>query len=191
MEAPTTFLARIAPQSAAAWQALGGETFPGEVEVETSNRVYRFCDGIFVSRGSRGATEADEDDGGMSNMRLVGFLADEGGLWSLSPRWRPGAHAVMWRPFDDDGPSPSTAAPFAPVEPPSFLLTSPVLSCQGGEPRPVRLTPPRPKTATSEESSSGVRPRFLTRPPVFARPAPPSMTRVHSSDPLPPPESFR
>src|SRR5438105_9883336 len=99
--APHAWLARLAPQSAAAWHALGGHAFPGESSVETTNGVYRFKNGVFLSRARRPARSFDAPKE-LRGVRLVGFLADEGGFWSLSPRFREGAHAVLWKPGECD-----------------------------------------------------------------------------------------
>ncbi len=87
-------------------------------------------------------------------MRLVGFLADEGGFWSLSPRWRQGSHAVLWKPDEHD--------------PPSFVLTSASVGFAIEE-----LGEPAPR--------SGVQTRRIARPPSIREPEPPSMTRVHQA----------
>jgi hypothetical protein len=160
-ESPTVWLARIAPQSAAAWHALGGRAFPGETSLETSNGLYRFMNGVFVSRARRPHRSFDAPKE-MRGMRLIGFLADEGGFWSLSPRFRPGAHAVLWKPsVDADG-----------TDPKSFVLTSPLVSLAAEEPEPQPWTTPR-----RGMSRSGVQAR-IARPPSFREPDPPSMTRL-------------
>jgi hypothetical protein len=148
-ENPATWLARQAPKSAAAWHALAGRTFRGEASVETTNGVYRFRNGVFVSRLKKPlrSFEAPKE---MLGLRLIGFLAAEVGSFSLSPRWRHGTHCVLWRPGTGD--------------PKSFMLTSPCLSYA---------------TDASESSHSGVQARRLVRPPSIREPEPPSMTRLH------------
>ena len=109
LDSPRSFLATLAPQSAAAWHALGARLFPNELSIQTDNSTYRFKNGVFVSRAQKPARSFDCPKE-MRGLRLVGFLHDEGGLWSLSPRWRFGSHAALWRP------GPTDAA--------SFILTS-------------------------------------------------------------------
>lgn len=167
---PSAFLAQIAARSAATWQAASGRMFQGEATVETGNRVYRFRDGVFVSR-TAGPDRSLEAPSAMIGMRLIGFLADEGGLWSLTTRWRPGSHAVMWRP------SPPGEA----IDPKSFLLTSATVSFSVEELDPK----PQPWVGPKQGSQSGVRARRPARPPSIVRPSPPSMTRLHAGPPLP------
>jgi hypothetical protein len=100
-EAAERALVRLARQSAATWVKVRGEAFLGETTIATDNTIYRFKDGVFSARARGGSAgpggPAWESPANMQGLELVGFLADEGGLWSLSPRWRPGALAVMWR----------------------------------------------------------------------------------------------
>ena len=157
---PQAWLARLAPQSAAAWLALGARSFRGETSLETSNGVYRFRRGVFVSRARRPARSFDAPKE-MRGMRLIGFLADDGGAWSLSPRWRRGAHAVLWKPApgaSGDGCDPS-----------SFIVTSPCVSVTTED--------------EDEEAapSSGVQTRIGARPPSIRELEPPSMTRLHAA----------
>ena len=108
--APETFLAKLAPMAAGGWHALGAQIFPGELSLATTNTVYRFKNGVFQGRARKNA-RTFECPKAMRALRLIGFLHDEGGLWSLSPRWSEGAHAVLWQPGETDEQS--------------FLLTSP------------------------------------------------------------------
>ena len=156
-ENPATWLAKIAPQSAAAWHALGGRAFPGEISLETSNGLYRFRNGVFQSRARRPLRSFDAPKE-MRGMRLIGFLADEGGFWSLSPRWREGSHAVLWKPGDA-------------VDPKSFMLTSPTIS--------IAIEDPQPEPWMHKTGRSGVHTRRIARPPSIREPEPPSMTRLH------------
>lgn len=178
MELASTFLARLAPSSAAAWHVLGTHVFAGEVRLVTENRIYLFRDGVFARRWAVKSADGEpharltqeqeqehDDADPMTSMRLVGFLAAEGALWSLSASFRPGAHAVMWRPSD----APDAALPS------SFLLTSAVTSIT----LPERPAPPSQRRA----SISGIRARVMQRPPRIQRPAPPSMTRLYPSLP--------
>jgi len=164
MDAAQNFLAQLAERSAATWHALGARTFPGTTTVETANRVYSFRDGVFVSRAAK-PTRSSEAPRAMRGLRLIGFLADEGGFWSLSPRWRAGAHAVLWKP-------PASADER--IDPKSFILTSPTSACSTEDPRP------EPWVAARAASESGVRIRHIARPPSIVRPAPASMTRIHA-----------
>ena len=160
MGSRTALLVKLARQSAAAWHALGARAFPGEAHVTTAHRIYRFHDGLFAGRGPRPAGPLETPEA-MRDVRLIGFLAEEGGLFSLSPRWALGSCAVLWKP--------------GAFEERSFVSTSPTVAFTRTEPQPVPWAdvPPPP-------SSSVVRKR-LTRPPLISRPAPPSMTRLHAA----------
>lgn len=123
--APESFLATLAPMAAGGWHALGAQIFPGELSLATTNTVYRFKNGVFQGRARKNA-RTFECPKTMRALRLIGFLHDEGGLWSLSPRWREGAHAVLWQPGETDEQS--------------FLLTSPTreLTLEERAPRAAR-----------------------------------------------------
>lgn len=172
LDGPHTLLAKLAPMSAAAWHALGAQAFPGELSVATDNSVYRLRNGIFLGRAKRGARSFDYPLA-MRGTRLVGFAFDEGGLWSLSPRWRLGSHAVLWKP---DAP-----------EEQAFVLTSPTVELTCDEPEPKPADPgPKPSpwvTAGPPPSRSGIALRRLARPPSIRQPAMTSMTRLHSAVP--------
>lgn len=173
LDAPTSFLAKIAARSAATWHALGAQSFPGELSLATGNSVYRFKNGVFLSRAKK-AARSFECPKAMRAMRLIGFLKDENGMWSLSPRWREGAHAVLWKPGSTDAAS--------------FILTSAVASFTIEEPDPKPLRPepsPSPWTSRKAPTQSGVMIRHTARPPSFRRPLPPSMTRIHLAPALP------
>ena len=147
-------LIKLAKQTAATWQRVRGEAFLGDTTVETANTLYHFKDGVFAGRAPKpaaGQTPAWESPPNMKGVELIGFLADEGGLWSLSPRWRPGALAVI---TTNDR---------------AFTLTSPTLSCTIERPsRPLRKTPRRSDVFAVPGAV----------PPTVRRPAPPSMTRL-------------
>jgi hypothetical protein len=119
---PASFLAKLAPMSAGGWHALGAQIYPGELSVATDNSVYRFKGGVFLGRARKNARTFDVPKE-MRGLRLVGFLHDEGGLWSLSPRWREGAHAVLWKPSE--------------TEEQAFLLTSRTREFTIDEPAPA------------------------------------------------------
>lgn len=157
-EPVTAYLVKLAMRSAAAWHALGPRVFPGELSVETANSTYRFKDGVFLGRVRRPARWFDAPRA-MRGLRLVGFLADEGGLYSLSPRWRAGAHAVLWKPGET-------------TDERAFTLTSPVVDVAAEEPEP-KPTPWVDRPPPSE-------------PPSFRRLSPPSMTRLHLAAAAPP-----
>jgi hypothetical protein len=121
-------LIKIAKQSAATWQSVRAESFPGDTVVETANTLYRFKDGVFSGRARKpapGELTAWESPRSMSGVELIGFLAYEGGLWSLSPRWRPGALAVIT------------------TNEKAFTLTSPTLACT------IQSPPPEPPATRS------------------------------------------
>jgi hypothetical protein len=148
-------LIKLAQQTAATWQRVRGEAFLGDTTIETGNTLYRFKDGVFAGRAPRpakGTSPVWESPSNMRGVELIGFLADEGGLWSLSPRWRSSALAVIT------------------TNERAFTLTSPTLACTIERPEP----PLRP---TPERSDVFVLPS--SRPPAVRRPAPPSMTRLH------------
>lgn len=177
-DAPLRFLSQLAPDSANAWHTLGGSAFPGELSIDTGNSVYRFHNGVFTSRAKRPERFFDAPKA-MRGTRLIGFLHedDEGDLWSLSPCWRPGAHAVLWRVGGTDAAS--------------FILTSPTRSFALEEPEP-KPSPapshgpnPEPWVARRSPSHSGVLQRRIARPPSFRMPLPPSMTRLHPADSVP------
>ena len=152
-EAAEKALIKLARQSAATWRCVRGEAFLGHTTIETANTLYRFQDGVFSGRAPKVASTmpAWESPPNMKGVELIGFLADEGGLWSLSPRWRPGALAVITT--NDQ----------------AFTLTSPTLSCTIERPsRPLRKTPRRSDVFAVPGSA----------PPTVRRPAPPSMTRL-------------
>ena len=104
-------LLKLARQSAATWRHMRGEAFLGDTTFETANTTYRFKDGVFSGRARRAVDASFESPPKMRGVELIGFLANEGGLWSLSPRWRPGALAVITT--NDQ----------------ALCLTSPTLSC--------------------------------------------------------------
>jgi hypothetical protein len=158
---PHTFLAELAPMAAGGWQALGAQIYPGELSVATDNGVYRFKNGVFQSRAKNDA-RSFECPKAMRGLRLIGFLFDEGGMWSLSPRWQAGAHAILWKEGETDAQS--------------FVLTSPTKDFTLDEPDP-KPTP----WATRAPSQSGIMLRPTARPPSIRRPLPASMTRIHLS----------
>jgi hypothetical protein len=170
LDSPRTFLAKLAPMSAAGWHALGALTFPGEVSIATDNSVYRLNDGVFLGRVQKGGRTFDCPSA-MRSTRLVGFLHDEGGLWSLSPRWRPGSHAVLWKP--------------GAIDEESFVLTSPIveLTREEPEPRPSPTGPEPSPWATQGRALSGVRLRRIA-PPSLRQPAAASTTRIHCAAPV-------
>lgn len=147
-------LIKLARQTATTWRCIRGEAFVGETTIETANTIYRFEDGVFSGRAPRVAKNtapAWESPANMKGVELIGFLADEGGLWSLSPRWRPGSLAVITT--NDQ----------------AFTLTSPTVACTIQRPaRPLRQAPERSDVFMVPGSA----------PPTVRRPAPPSMTRL-------------
>jgi hypothetical protein len=106
-------LRTLARQSAAAWNAMATQAFQGVATVETANTVYRFENGLFMARAQKPSSSFGTPSA-MRGVRLVGFLAYERGLWSLSPRWRERAIGLLWRPngYDER----------------SFILTSPTMA---------------------------------------------------------------
>lgn len=167
-----SLLAQIAAQSASTWHALAARAFPGELSVETDNSVYSFQDSVLVARAKRGSAAPPRAT--KRGLKLIGFLANEGGFWSLSPRFRPGSHAVLWSPIagatTDGQPDPS-----------SFILTSKTIAATVPDPQPV---PWISRSAMAERRSaphiSGM--YAIARPPRAMRPAPASATRIHAAE---------
>lgn len=150
-------LVKLATQTAATWQRVRGDAFLGETILETGNTLYRFVDGVFSARAPRpaaGQAPAWAPTPSMKGVQLLGFLSDEGGLWSLSPGWRSGSLAVI-----------TTHAH-------ALTLTSPTLACTIARPDPSRhdAAPRSPRPAAP-----------AAPPPTLRRPAPPSMTRLQSA----------
>ncbi len=133
---------------------LAAKAFEGEVTVETVNTLYRFHNGVFVSR-ARKPTRAYEAPSSMRDMRLVGFLAPLNGVWAFSPQYKQGALAVFYKPG-------------LPDEKAFVLTTSTVGFSVEAAPRPYPRIP----------TSSDVFRRPPQKPPTFRRPQPPSLTRI-------------
>jgi len=130
-EAAQRALLKLAKQAASTWQQARGEMFRGDTTIETANTVYRFKDGVFSGRAPKPKTNeapAWESPPSMTGIELIGFLANEDGLWSLSPRWKAGALAVM---------TTKVAA---------FNLTSPTFRCVIEAPARATLPPKPPPT---------------------------------------------
>jgi hypothetical protein len=159
MTIPKKMLAKLARESAATWNALAAEAFRGEARFETANTIYRFIDGVFASSAQKPSRSFEYPDA-LHGIRLIGFLAYENGLWSLSPRWRPGVLGVFWRSGGMDERS--------------FVVTSATVS--------FSLESPAARSSKNRISVSGVVRRAESRPPTLRRPAPPSMTRLHPAD---------
>lgn len=155
MTLPTKMLVKLARQSAATWNAMAAEAFRGEARFETANTIYRFIDGVFASAAHKPARSFDYPEA-LRGIRLIGFLAYEDGLWSLSPRWRAGSLAVFWR--------------VGGMDERSFIVTSATVGFSLSAP----AEPPRKIV-----SISGIVRKPESRPPTLRRPAPPSMTRMH------------
>src|SRR4051812_1539367 len=169
-EKTLAWLIKLAPSSAKAWQAASAHAFHGEVSVETTNSLYRFKNGVFISR-MRSPSRSFDAPRAMRGLRLLGFLVDEGGFWSLSVRWTEGSHAVMWKPLAEGQDIDET----------TFTLTSATTSIamEDPEPSPWAL----PVRAHEERSRSGVHTRRIARPPSIRALEPPSMTRIHADPP--------
>lgn len=163
MTIPKKMLQKLARQSAATWNAMAAEAFRGEVKLETANTIYRFIDGCFASSAQKPSRSFEWSDA-LRSVRLIGFLAYEDGLWSLSPRWRSGSLAVFWRPDA--------------IEDRSIILTSATIAFALDAP-PVHL-------ARKSITISGVVRKPESSPPTLRRPAPPSMTRLLPADAHPP-----
>ena len=158
MTIPKKMLQKLARQSAATWNAMATEAFRGEVKLETANTIYRFIDGVFASSAQKPSRSFEYADA-MRGIRLIGFLAYEDGLWSLSPRWREKSLAVFWRP--------------GAVEDRSIIVTSATVA--------FALEAP-PPAARKSITISGVVRKPESSPPTLRRPRPPSMTRLLPAD---------
>jgi hypothetical protein len=171
-DAPLRFLSQMASRSVETWRTLGQSAFPGELSLATDNSVYRFRNGMFVSRAKKPARFFDAPKA-MRGMLIVGFLHedDEGDLWTLETEWRLGSHAVLWRAGGTDAAS--------------FILTSPTASFTLEEPEPKPQPEPIPWVARRNPSHSGIIQRRIARPPSFRMPLPPSMTRLHPAASVP------
>ncbi len=104
------FLKGIAARSAKVWNL---STLPprlaGETRLETRNSVYRLRDGVCY-RVDRTAERPPSADGeAFVGMRVVGWLMRDDASRGLSLEWRPGAHAVLWRPHATEAPRSSVA----------------------------------------------------------------------------------
>lgn len=156
-------LVHLARLSAVTWQRTRSVTFRGETVLATENTRYRFVDGVFAGRLEKtSASTIWETPPALEDLELIGFLADEGGLFSLSPRFRPGAFAVLWN------------ARVGTTSDDAYTLTSPALEC-------TRVTP-APELPVLPDRSDVFRVP-VRRPPTVRRPAPPSMTKIQ---PFPP-----
>jgi hypothetical protein len=158
---PRRALVQIARKSAAAWPSLAANAFRGKARIETANTVYCFFDGFLLSRSTKsdGAVSIPPS---MRGLRLIGFLADEGGFWSLSSRWRPGALAVLWQPGQGGAPDAK-----------SCILTTATVAYAVDDPEPQPWVADR-----TAPSASDVFRRPPAQPPTYRRPAPPSATRL-------------
>jgi hypothetical protein len=173
-DAPLRFLSQLAPDAAAEWKMLGTTTFPGELSIATDNSIYRFRNGVFVSRAKKPARFFDAPKA-MRGTLMIGFLHEDdvADLWSLAPHWLLGSHAVLWREGGMDAAS--------------FILTSPTASftLEEPEPKPSPDPEPAPWVARRAPSHSGIIERRIARPPSFRMPLPPSMTRLHPAESVP------
>jgi hypothetical protein len=152
MDVLSSFLVKLAPSSAAGWLALGAEVFRGTSELETTNSVYAIEGGVLVSRTKRGSSTVERPKG-LVGLRLVGFLTDEDGLYGLSPRWKEGSLAVLFRvPKGERTPDER-----------SFVVTTATLA--------FRVPPP----------ASGLRLVRSVSPPTVRRPLPASLTRLFAA----------
>lgn len=90
-------LLKLAVQFEGAWKKQRAKAFAGAVMFETENTTYRFLDGVFVGRAPRKRTGFPvwETPSWMKDVELLGFLYEEKGRWSMSPRWREDSLAVI------------------------------------------------------------------------------------------------
>lgn len=133
MNAPTKMLVKLAQKSASTWTAMAAQAFHGEAFLETGNSVYRFRDGVFAGC-ARKPSPIFAQGGALEGVRLIGFLAYDRGLWSLSSRWQKGVLAVFWRGGADER---------------SFIVTSATLAWHLGAPAPAPvLRRPAPPSMT-------------------------------------------
>jgi hypothetical protein len=167
-DGPRSFLATLAREPAAEWLAHGASTFAGELSMTTRNSAYRFESGLFLGR-ARLPARSFAWPAALRGARLIGFLTELDGLWSLSPRWRVGARAVLLR-ADLRGTD-------------AFVLTSPTTSFTLEAQPLARHAEGRPEDASVPRTAppSGARLRRSARPPSVRRLLPASMTRIHQA----------
>jgi hypothetical protein len=167
-DGPRSFLATLAREPAAKWVARGATAFAGELSMTTTNSAYRFESGLFLGR-ARLPARSFAWPSALRGARLIGFLAELDGLWSLSPCWREGARAVLLR------------ADLCGTD--AFILTSPTTSFTLEAQAPARHSEARPEDLSAPRTAppSGVRLRRSARPPSLRRLLPASMTRIHAA----------
>ncbi len=134
-------LVKLARQSAVAWTR--ARAFAGAITFESTNTTYCLHDGVLVYRTTRGSTVSVAPS---DRLELVGFLFSEDGLWALSPRWRAGSIAVLWRDSTE-----------------TYTLTSPISRCEWTS------TPSDPPSARRHPIVRRPHPTSITR----LSPAPP------------------
>jgi hypothetical protein len=96
------YLKQLAARSAGTWAAMHlPSCFAGETRIQTRNTIYKLRDGVCYAMTHRDPSRpprATAED--IVGMRIVGWMTREDPGMSVS--WRPGAHAVLWRPREED-----------------------------------------------------------------------------------------
>lgn len=79
--------------SASRWDS-GKSQFVGQATLSTSHTIYTLTNGVCTALTRKGVTQRQGD---LVGMRLIGWLVIEDERPSVSPTWRWGGRAVMWK----------------------------------------------------------------------------------------------
>jgi hypothetical protein len=192
MDQRRAYLKQLAARSARRWSTAPlPPSLAGETRIETRNTIYELSDGICQ------AVSRQEDAGAgrmhpsaFVGMRLVGWLMRDDPDAGITPEWKPGAYAVLWRPREASEEHSAVAltsttlafravtraVPSAPA--PREATHRPVRSGRLSSPPPLPLAIPR----------STLLPRPMT-PLAWVPPPPPSTTRLHMGNVPPAPDT--
>jgi hypothetical protein len=187
MDERRAYLKQLASQSARRWSATPlPSSLAGETRIETRNTIYQLRDGVCYATVRREGVGAGRvHPSAFVGMRVVGWLSREDPQSGVTPEWRPGAYAVLWRPRQPNEEHSAVAltstshalrAVARPVPPPALV---------GREaPRPPAMvqarrasTPPPPPLPRAIPRST-LLPQPVT-PSSWVPRAPPSSTRLH------------
>jgi hypothetical protein len=193
MDQRRAYLKELAARSARRWSAAPlAPCLVGETRIDTRNTVYHLRDGVcFLVTRREEAGAPRTNPSAFVGMRVVGWLMRDDPHAGITPDWRPGAYAVLWRPRDKGEEHSAVAltstsltfrvvARTTPMPPPASKLNA------AETVRARRISTPPPLPLAIPRGSSFGRPYT---PPPFVPPEPPSMTRVHMRDlevPAPP-----
>jgi hypothetical protein len=191
MDQRRAYLKELAARSARRWSAEPlAPCFAGETRIETRNTVYHLREGVcFLVTHREEVAQRKMAPSAFHGMRVVGWLMRDDPQAGITPEWRPGAYAVLWRPRDSGEEHSAVALTSSSIAfrvvarttPPPLPAVQPPVPTAAQQTPTVRTgrisTPPPLPLAIPRGSSFG---RSLT-PPAFV-PPPPSMTRVHMKD---------